>query len=103
MEIDLTQSHPEGRLPQWPTPSILEQRIEQLFITWNELDDDRARKLALRTLIGSEAELRSVLLALVPLYFDPFYFDEKTPTHDLVEIALVAHRKWRTWRARSRS
>ena len=115
--IDLTQSHPDIRVPP-PRPSVVErlksqgilpaghermseetlQDVEQLFITWHELDDDRARRLALTTLFGSETTIRAVLLALVPIYFDPFYFDDKTPTHDLVELALVAHRKWRTWR-----
>ena len=120
--IDLTQSHPEIHLPQ-RSPSIIERlhsygilplgherippdvllRIEQVFVTWHELDDDRARRLALHTLIGTEVELRATLLAIAPLYFDPFYFDDKTPTHDLIELALVAHRKWRNWLARSRS
>jgi hypothetical protein len=72
--------------------------VEQLFVTWRALDDDRARRLVLRTLFGTEAHVRAVLLAVVPIYFDPFYFDARTSTHDLVELALVAHRKWRTWR-----
>lgn len=124
LAIDLTQSHPEIRLPP-PRPSIVErlrshgilpagfesigeetlERVEQLFITWHALDDDRARRVALGTLFGAEAHVREVLLAVVPIYFDPFYFDARTPTQDLVELALVAHRKWRTWRewlARSR-
>ncbi len=124
LAIDLTQSHPEIRLPP-PRPSVVERLrsqgilpagfeaipeetlvlVEQLFITWHELDDDRARRLALGTLFGAEAHVRAVLLAVVPIYFDPFYFDARTPTRDLVELALVAHRKWRTWRewlARSR-
>jgi hypothetical protein len=122
--IDLTQSYPDDeRLPPRSSPSIVErlrtygilpkgherippktlQLVEHLFIAWHELDDDQARRLALRTLIGTEAERRAVLLAIVPLYFDPFYFDEKTPTPDLVELVLIAHRKWRARLARTRS
>ena len=37
------------------------------------------------------------MLAIVPLYYDVMFFDERTPTRDLVEIALVAHAKWRRW------
>ena len=122
--IDLTQSHPDDRLPAYrASPSIIERLrtygilpagherirpdvlvlVEHVFIAWNELDDDRARKLALRTLIRTEVELRAVLLAIVPLFFDPFYFDDKTPTRDLVELALIAHKKWRAQLARTRS
>jgi len=36
-------------------------------------------------------------LSIVPLYYDTMFFDEKTPTRDLVEIALVAHARWRRW------
>jgi hypothetical protein len=122
--IDLTQSYPDDeRLPPRSSPSVVErlrargilpkgherippntlQLVEHLFVAWHELDDDRARRLALRTLIGTEAERRAALLAIVPLYFDPFYFDDRTPTPDLVELALIAHRKWRAWLSRTRS
>lgn len=113
--IDLTQSHPDIRVPP-ARPSVVERLrtqgilprgyesippdvlvlVEQIFITWYELDSDRTRRLALHTLIGTEHELRAVFLAIVPLYFDPFYFDQKTPTRDLIELGLVAHKKWRT-------
>jgi hypothetical protein len=112
--IDLTQSQPEIRVPP-ARPSVVERLrsqgilpaghesiapavlvlVEQIFVTWYELDNDRTRKLALHTLIGTEWELRATLLAIVPLYFDPYYFDHETPTSDLVELALVAHKKWR--------
>ena len=112
--IDLTQSQPEIGAPP-ARPSVVERLrsqgilpaghesippdvlvlVEQLFVTWHELDNDRARRLALHTLIGTEHELRAVLLAIVPLYFDPFYFDQQTPTRDLIELGLVAHKKWR--------
>jgi hypothetical protein len=121
-QFDLVESQPEPRLPA-PTPSLAMRLhaygilppghekiredvlvlVEQIFVTWYELRDDDSRRRALRYLIGSERELRETLLAVVPLYFDPLYFDERTPTRELVEIVLVAHRKWRTWLDQSRS
>ncbi len=77
--------------------------VEQVFVTWYELADDESRRRALRYLIGNETELRLTLLAIVPLYFDPLYFDERTPTRELIEIVLIAHRKWRAWLDGSRS
>lgn len=80
------------------TESTLEQ-IEQLFVTWFELQDDGSRRSAISYLFGNESEVRTALLAIVPLYYDSMFFDERTPTRDLVEIALVAHAKWRRWLA----
>ena len=114
--IDLVQSEPGLRLAA-PTPTVIERLhaygilppghekmseatlvlVEQIFVTWYELADDDSRRRALRYLIGTEQELRATLLAVIPLYFDPLYFDELTPTRDLVELVLVAHRKWRAW------
>jgi len=117
-DFDLVESQPGEHLaPPAPTPSLVERLhaygilppghenireetlvlVEQIFVTWYELGDDDSRRRALRYLIGTEAELRTTLFAIVPLYFDPLYFDERTPTRDLVELVLVAHRKWRAW------
>ncbi len=116
----LVHSEPSERItasPHPPTPSLVERLhtygilppgheriredilvlVEQVFVTWYELTDDESRRRALRYLIGNETELRLTLLAIVPLYFDPLYFDERTPTRELIEIVLVAHRKWRAW------
>ncbi len=71
--------------------------IEQLFVTWFELHDDGSRRAAVSYVFSSEAEVRATLLAIVPLYYDTMFFDDFTPTRDLVEIALVAHAKWRRW------
>lgn len=71
--------------------------VEQLFFTWYELGDDTSRRAAIPYLFPTDAELRQTLLALVPLYFDASFFDDKTPTRDLVAVALVAHAKWRRW------
>ena len=78
-------------------PTHLLEQIEQLFVTWFELGDDGSRRAAVSYVFASEAELRAALLALVPLYYDALFFDERTPTRDLLEIALVAHAKWRRW------
>jgi 3',5'-cyclic AMP phosphodiesterase CpdA len=80
------------RLPM----NALEQ-IEQLFVTWYELEDDASRRAALSYVFATENETRAALLSIVPLYYDTMFFDDKTPTRDLVEIALVAHTKWRRW------
>jgi hypothetical protein len=73
------------------------EQIEQLFVTWYELGDDGSRRAALSYVFGTDAEARAALLAIVPLYYDSLFFDELTPTRDLVEIALVAHARWRRW------
>jgi hypothetical protein len=75
------------------------EQIEQLFVTWFELQDDASRRSAISYLFAGESEVRTALLAIVPLYYDSMFFDERTPTRDLVEIALVAHAKWRRWLA----
>ncbi len=75
------------------------EQVEQLFVTWFELKDDGSRRSAISYLFGNESEVRTALLAIVPLYYDSMFFDERTPTRDLVEIALVAHAKWRRWLA----
>jgi hypothetical protein len=72
-------------------------RVEQLFVTWYELADDDARRAALHYLLTTEADVRSVLLAIAPIYYDRMFFDEKTPTKTLVDLALIAHGKWRRW------
>ena len=72
-------------------------RVEQLFVTWYELADDDARRAALRYVLASEADVRRVLLAIAPIYHDRMFFDEETPTKSLIEIALIAHAKWRRW------
>ena len=78
-----------------PTNTL--EHIEQLFSTWYELSDDVSRRAAVSYVFASEADLRAALLAIVPIYYDTLFFDESTPTRDLVEIALVAHAKWRRW------
>ena len=78
-----------------PTHTL--EQIEQLFTTWYELADDESRRTAVAYVFAEERELRAALLALVPLYYDTLFFDERTPTRDLLEIALVAHAKWRRW------
>ncbi|HEY1959345.1 MAG TPA: hypothetical protein VGH28_27230 [Polyangiaceae bacterium] len=78
-----------------PTRTL--EQIEQLFTTWFELADDESRSTALTYIFGSEGELRAAMLAIVPLYYDTMFFDDGTPTRDLVGIALVAHAKWRRW------
>jgi hypothetical protein len=80
-------------------PERLLLSIEQVFLTWYELADDRARRAALPYLLGTEADVRAVLLAIVPLYYDDRFFDEWTPTRELIEIVLMAHAKWRRWLA----
>ncbi len=69
--------------------------VEEIFFKWYELPDDDARREALSSLLPNERELRRALLAIVPLYHDPRFFDDATPTTSLVEVALVAHAKWR--------
>jgi hypothetical protein len=78
-----------------PTRAL--EQVEQLFTTWFELSDDGSRRAALSYIFATENELRVALLAIVPLYYDTLFFDEHTPTRDLLEIALVAHAKWRRW------
>ena len=78
-------------------PVIVLELIEQLFVTWFELHDDGSRRAAVSYVFSTEAEVRATLLAIVPLYYDTMFFDEWTPTKELVEIALVAHAKWRRW------
>ena len=78
-----------------PTRTL--EQIEQLFTTWFELSDDASRRTALSYVFEGEESLRAALLSIVPLYYDTLFFDERTPTRDLVEIALVAHAKWRRW------
>ncbi len=78
-----------------PTQTL--ELIEQLFVTWFELADDASRRAALTYLFATEADVRAALLAIVPLYYDAMFFDEFTPTRDLVELALLAHAKWRHW------
>ena len=78
-----------------PTNAL--EQIEQLFVTWYELGDDGSRRAALSYVFSTENEIRAALLSIVPLYYDTMFFDERTPTRDLVEIALVAHAKWRRW------
>ncbi len=81
-----------GHLPE----HVLEL-VEQLFVTWFELQDDGSRRAAISYLFATEAQVRAAILAIVPLYYDAMFFDDFTPTRDLVEIALVAHAKWRRW------
>lgn len=71
--------------------------LEQVFVTWYEMHDDASRRATIPYLFTTDAELRTTLLAVVPLYFDPLFFDELTPTRDLVTLALAAHEKWRAW------
>ena len=78
-----------------PTNAL--EQIEHLFATWYDLADDASRRAAVSYVFPGENETRAALLALVPLYYDTMFFDERTPTRDLVEIALVAHAKWRRW------
>jgi hypothetical protein len=80
------------------TERTLEQ-IEQLYVTWFELADDGSRRAAVSYLFATDSEVRAALLAIVPLYYDSLFFDERTPTKDLIEITLVAHSKWRRWLA----
>jgi len=88
-----------GILP--PSHEVLSQQtleqVEQLFMTWYELEDDGSRRAAVSYVFATEADVRRALLAIVPLYYDTMFFDDRTPTHELVEIALVAHAKWRRW------
>ena len=83
------------RTNRLPTQTL--ELIEQLFVTWFELADDGSRRAALSYVFATEAEERAALLAIVPLYYDEMFFDELTPTRDLVELALLAHAKWRFW------
>ncbi len=71
--------------------------LEQLFVTWYELPDNEARRASVDYIFRTELEAREVLLAIVPMYHDHSFFDEKTPTNSLIEIALIAHAKWRGW------
>jgi hypothetical protein len=73
------------------------EQVEQLFMTWYELEDDASRRAAVSYIFADESEVRATLLAIVPLYYDTLFFDDRTPTRELVEIALVAHVKWRRW------
>ena len=105
MVTELSRSAVLDRLEQYrilppshdrlPTNAL--EQIEQLFVTWYELGDDGSRRAALSYVFATENETRAALLAIVPLYYDTMFFDEHTPTRDLVEIALVAHAKWRRW------
>ena len=105
MVTELSRSAVLARLEQYrilppnhdrlPTNAL--EQIEQLFVTWYELGDDGSRRSSLSYLFATENETRAALLSIVPLYYDTMFFDEKTPTRDLVEIALVAHAKWRRW------
>jgi len=70
-------------------------RIEQLFVMWLELVDDVSRRRALGMLFASDIELREAVLPIVPLFFDALFFDDRTPTRDLVDLVLHAHRNWR--------
>ena len=76
--------------------------VEELFITWFEMTDDNSRRATLPYLFDGDDAMRRTLLAIVPLYFDPLFFDELTPTQDLITLALAAHRKWRAWLDESR-
>ena len=69
--------------------------VEQVFVTCAELIDDDSRRRALPMIFGSKRELRAALLAIVPIYYDELFFDERTPTRDLVELTWIAHAKWR--------
>lgn len=73
------------------------EHIDQLFATWFELADDASRRAAVSYVFATDADVRAALLAIVPLYYDAMFFDEHTPTRDLIEVALVAHAKWRRW------
>jgi len=84
-------------------PAHVLARVEQLFVTWYELADDEARRAALHYLLATEADVRSVMLAISPIYYDRMFFDEKTPTKTLVDLALIAHGKWRRWLEATRS
>ncbi len=101
--IELTR---EGVLERLNAYSILPPRaaqlsdgtldgVEQVFVTCAELVDDDSRRRAIKLLFGNERELREVLLAIVPIFYDELFFDERTPTRDLVELTLIAHAKWR--------
>ncbi len=84
-----------------PNHAKLEERVlglvEQLFITWYEMSDDESRRAAIPYLFGTDDDLRQAMLAIVPLYFDPLFFDEQIPTPELITLALTAHAKWRGW------
>src|SRR3954447_7185766 len=105
MVTEITRSAVLDRLEQYrilppnhdrlPTNAL--EQIEQLFVTWYELSDDASRRAALSYVFATESDTRAVLLAIVPIYYDVMFFDDRTPTRDLVEIALVAHAKWRRW------
>lgn len=69
--------------------------VEQVFVTCAELVDDDSRRRALQMIFGNEREKRAALLAIVPIFYDALFFDERTPTRDLVELTLIAHAKWR--------
>jgi hypothetical protein len=85
------------RLPE----RVLEQ-IEELYVAWYGAADDAERRAQLHDLLPTEADARRVLLAVVPLYFDTLFFDEKVPTRDLVSLMLVGHAKWRRWLSAAR-
>jgi hypothetical protein len=78
-------------------PEHVLELVEQLFVTWFELRDDGSRRAAISYIFAREGDVRTTLLAIVPLYYDATFFDDFTPTRDLVEIMLVAHAKWRRW------
>ncbi|CAN5484921.1 hypothetical protein BH09MYX1_BH09MYX1_68150 [soil metagenome] len=69
--------------------------VEQVFVTCAELVDDDSRRRAIPLLFAGEAAMRDSLLAIVPIFYDELFFDERTPTRDLIELALIAHAKWR--------
>jgi hypothetical protein len=100
------QSTREGIIERLNAYSILPPRaerlsdgtldgVEQVFVTCAELVDDDSRRRALHLIFGSETEKRATLLAIVPIFYDELFFDDKTPTRDLVELTLIAHAKWR--------
>jgi hypothetical protein len=75
---------------------VLEQ-VEELFVAWYGASDDDVRRAILKGMFPTEADVRRVLLAVVPIYFDTLFFDECVPTRDLVSLVLVGHAKWRRW------
>ena len=86
-----------GLLPhtaeRMPTPVLA--RVELLFVEWAEAVDDTDRRERLGSIFEGARELRAVLVALVPLFFDTAFFDERAPTRDLVDLLLIGHKRWR--------
>jgi len=78
-------------------------RVEQLFVSWFDLADDESRRAVLTHLLVTEADVRNVLLAIASVYYDRMFFDDETPTETLVDLALIAHGKWRRWLQATRS